>query len=65
MENNDVAWPVAKVVSLWAAIGVTSWTDFASFVAGLYSLALLAEWFWKKIGRTLAVRWGWIKDASQ
>lgn len=61
MENNQISWPVAKVLSVWAAIGITSWAEFASFVAGMYSLALLGEWIWKKIGRQLAVRWGLIK----
>lgn len=64
MKDSDISWPVAKALSLWAAIGITSWADFASFVAGMYSLVLICEWFWKKIGRGLAVRWGWIKDGQ-
>lgn len=61
MEDGRIAWPLAKVLSVWAAIGITSWAEFASFVAGMYSVALLGEWVWKKIGRNLAIRLGWIK----
>jgi len=48
MENSDVSWPVAKAVSLWAAIGVTSWAEAASFAAFVYSMILIGEWAWKK-----------------
>lgn len=48
MENTDVSWPVAKVVSVWTAIGITSWAEAASFAAFLYSLILIGEWVWKK-----------------
>lgn len=64
MENNDINMPVAKVVSLWALIGVTSWADAAAFAGFAYSMLLIAEWLWKKLGRSFAVRRGWVKRKS-
>jgi len=61
MENNDIPMPVAKVVSLWAFIGVTSWADAAAFAAFVYSMILIGEWLWKKIFRRIAERRGWVK----
>lgn len=43
-----VQWAVAKVVSMWALIGVSTWGEAASFIAFVYSLCLLAEWLYKK-----------------
>jgi p-aminobenzoyl-glutamate transporter AbgT len=39
----------AKLTSVWAAVGVTSWADFAAFMAAMYSLLLVCEFLWKKI----------------
>jgi len=54
--------PLLKVATAWAAIGITSWADFASFLAAAYSMCLLAEWLWKKLIKPLAMRRGWIKN---
>lgn len=35
----------------------------ASTVAVLYTLHLIAEWYWKKVWRDLLERWGWIQPA--
>ena len=61
MENNDIQMPVTKVVSLWALIGVTTWTEAAAFAGFVYSLILIGEWLWKKAFRRLAERKGWIQ----
>jgi hypothetical protein len=58
-QHSVVAAPVIKVVSAWAAVGFTSWTDVAAFLAAIYSLLLIAEWVWKKVGRPFADRRGW------
>lgn len=60
--STQVTSPVAKAISLWALIGVTSWAEAASFVAFVYSSVLLMEWLWKRIGRKLAVRYGLMAD---
>ena len=49
MDKTEVSWPVGKVISLWMAIGVTSWAEAASFAAFVYSMILIGEWAWKKI----------------
>lgn len=51
MEKNDISMPVAKVISLWALIGVTSWTEAAAFAGFVYSMLLISEWLWKKLFR--------------
>lgn len=54
----SVAHPVLKVVTVWlAALGITSWGEFAAFLAAVYSMLLILEWCWKKFVRDLLVRW--------
>ncbi len=62
--NNDqvsVAAPATKIGTAWAAVGVTSWAEAASALAFLYTLILIGEWIWKKFGRSIAERRGWIR----
>ena len=68
MNSTDIDMPLAKSLSLWALIGISSWADAASFAAALagilaafYSVLLISEWFWKKVWRPLAEWRGWIK----
>lgn len=49
MNDDKIAMPVAKIVTAWAAIGVTSWAEAASFAAFLYTILLIGEWLWKKL----------------
>ena len=46
---------------MWAAIGITTWSEAAAFVGFLYSLVLLGEWCWKRFGRSMAERYGLVK----
>jgi hypothetical protein len=50
----------AKLVTAWAAVGVTSWADVAAALAALYSALLVGEFIWKKIARPLFVLAGWV-----
>jgi flavodoxin len=50
-----------KIASAWAAVGVTSWSDFAALVASLYTCVLIGEWFWKKALRPYCEKHGWVK----
>ncbi|MDM5178501.1 hypothetical protein PO883_14985 [Massilia sp. DJPM01] len=59
--GNEAAAQVAKIGTVWAAIGITSWAEAASFLAFLLSLAALCEWLWKKL-KPVAIRRGWIAD---
>lgn len=56
MDKSEVAQPIAKMLSAWALVGVTSWADFAAMLAAFYSLLLIVEWFWK-----VGVARGWWK----
>lgn len=47
-DGTVVQWAIAKVVSMWALIGVSTWGEAASFIAFIYSLCLLVEWLYKK-----------------
>ena len=60
-QQTSVAAPGTKIATAWLATLFTSWADFASFLAALYTLCLLGEWFWKKLGRPFAERRGWVK----
>lgn len=59
--QSTVAMPIAKVVSLWAAVGLTTWADWAAAAAFLYSILLIADFFWRKWGRPFCEDRGWIK----
>jgi hypothetical protein len=59
--SEDVNMPATKVISLWAVIGITSWTEAAAFAGFLYSMLLIGEWLWKKVGRPFAERRGWVQ----
>lgn len=61
-QSELVAAPVAKAATAWAVVGVTTWAEFASFLAAIYTLILLGEWAWKRFGRAYAVRRGWVAD---
>jgi hypothetical protein len=39
----------AKLGSVWAAVGITSWADLAAVLAALYSAMLIGEFIWKKV----------------
>lgn len=55
----------AKLGTVWAAVGITTWADFAAFLAAIYSVLLVGEFAWKKILRPFCEWRGWItpKDA--
>ena len=59
-QQSTVAAPIVKVISVWAAVGFTSWTDVAAFLAAVYSLLLICEWLWKKLGRPFCESRGWL-----
>lgn len=60
----DTSVTLFKVGSAWALIGITSWADFASALAALYTVILLGEWLWKHAIRPLCERKGWIKPKA-
>lgn len=67
----DVAESVALAVTqnvsydMWFFVNSVPWSNIASFVAVLYTVLLLCEWWWKKLWRPMAERWGWIKERKR
>lgn len=60
-QHTSVTSPTAKVATAWMATLFTSWADVASFLAAVYTLLLLGEWLWKRLGRPFCERRGWVK----
>lgn len=48
-QSTEISWPMAKLLSVWAAFGVTSWQEAAALAAFIYSLCLIGEFIYKKI----------------
>lgn len=60
-QPTTVASPGIKIATAWAAaIGIGSWSDVAAALAALYTLLLIGEWLWKKVGRPFCERRGWL-----
>lgn len=59
-QDSTISHPVAKGLSVWALVGVSSWTEAAGFLACIWTSLLICEWFWKKVFRSYARRRGWI-----
>jgi hypothetical protein len=55
----------AKATSIFADLFVLTWPNLAAAAAALYSLALLAEFCWKKFWRPALERLGWIKPKKR
>lgn len=56
-ETQTVTAPLAKIISVWAVFGITSWAEAASAAAFLYTLLLIGEWCWKKFLRDWLNAW--------
>lgn len=50
-----------KIGGIWLAIGVSSWSEAAAFMAFILSFLALSEWVWKKALRPLMVHYGYAK----
>jgi hypothetical protein len=62
---NVVASQGAKIGFVWAAIGISSWTDAAAFLAFVLSFLALSEYLWKKILRPMLANLGVCKPARK
>lgn len=61
MDNTEMKMDAAKIATAWAAVGITSWSDFAAFIASIYTLILIGEWTWKRAIRPYCEKRGWVK----
>ena len=46
-EQQKTGWLIAKIASVWAACGISSWSEAASALAALYTLLLILHHVWK------------------
>lgn len=60
-QQDTVAAPAVKIVTAWAAVGITSWAEAASALAALYTVLLIAEWLWKRLVRPFCESKGWVQ----
>ena len=66
MNDDQIKHPVLKAVSVGIAwLGGMTWGEFASMLASIYTAMLIVEWLWKRWGKPLAIRLGWIKGAPR
>lgn len=50
-----------KIGSIWLAIGISSWSEAAGFLAFILSFLALSEWVWKKAFRPALVYFDFIQ----
>ena len=60
-QHTSVDHAALKVGTAWIATIFTSWADFAAFLAAIYTMLLICEWIWKRLGRPYSERRGWVK----
>lgn len=63
-DNLSVGSPLAKILTALGAAGISSWSEFASMLAALYTTCLIAEWLWKNFIRPAFIRRGIISGKS-
>lgn len=64
--NDEVKHPVLKAASVGAAwLGGMTWGEFASMLASIYTSLLIIEWLWKRWGKPLAIRRGWMRGTPR
>ncbi|QPB08678.1 holin [Burkholderia phage Mica] len=63
-QTGQTPFLVAKLMGALAAIGISSWGEFAAFVAAAYSLLLIGEWVWRHVARPFCVWRGWMKQKA-
>lgn len=63
--HSAVSHPALKLLSVWAAIGITSWADAAAAIAFLYTVLLVSEWLWKRMVLPLINRYKKSKEVQR
>lgn len=66
MNDESVKYPVLKAASAGAAVvGGLTWGEIASMLAAAYTVLLIIDWWWKRFGKALFIRFGWTKGAPR
>lgn len=63
-EQVSVNNPIAKIISALGLAGISSWSEFASACAAVYTLLLIGEWVYKKFIRPALIRNGIVTGGS-
>lgn len=66
MENGAESkyWALAKVGGIWGAVGVTSWSEAASFMAFCLTCWVLGRHIWRDALRPILERCGYIRPLT-
>lgn len=59
-DQREATIALAKVGSVWALFGITSWADFAAMLAAIYSLLMIVDFCYKKFIRSWLIRIGFL-----
>ena len=67
MENGaeSKSWLVTKIIWIWGVVGITSWSEAASFMAFCLTCWVLGRHIWHDALRPLLVHFGAIKPLTE
>lgn len=65
LKQEVVAHVGTKLGAVWTAVGLSSWSEAAGFLAFILSFLALAEWVWKKALRPILVHYGKLKPLKR
>jgi hypothetical protein len=66
MENGDQSksWLIGKILGVWGFVGITSWSEAASFAAFCLTCWILGGHVWREAIRPLLVHFGYMKPLT-
>lgn len=65
MENGDSKyWLAAKVAGVWGVVGITSWSEAASFMAFCLTCWIFGRHVWRDALRPMLERFGYVKPLT-
>ncbi len=66
MENTGDSryWLAAKITGIWGLVGVTSWSEAASFMAFCLTCWIFGRHVWRDAIRPAFERFGWVKSLT-
>jgi hypothetical protein len=64
-DQQEITTGALKAASAWGAVAITSWTDIAAALAAIYSVLLIIDLWWRRIGRGWAEHIGWVKPRKR
>lgn len=70
MNEEQITHPVLKVASsIGTAVGSQfmprTWSEAAAMLSAFLTALFIIEWLWKRIGKPLAIRRGWMKGTPR